>query len=69
MGRFIENPPAFRIMGCQGIVILVEKRVAHLTGDALTLYTRFRQNNVSLSGNAVDSQVESSSRMPLARNI
>jgi hypothetical protein len=52
MGRFIENPPTFPIRGCQDSVILVEKRVEHLTRDTFTLYTRIRQSNVSLSGGA-----------------
>jgi len=42
-------------MGCQETVILFENRGWHLTADAFTFYTRFRQSNVSLSGNAAAS--------------
>lgn len=41
----------------------------HLTADALTFYTRFRQNIVSLSGSAAAASAASSSWTLLARDV
>jgi len=61
--------PTFRIMGRQDTVIIEENRDVHLTGDGLSLYTRFRPNNVSRSGCAAVSEAVPLFGKLLARTI